>query len=173
MALTKEKKQKLIEDLRDKVSRQKSMILIGFSGIKVKELAELRKKLRESEAGLKVVKKNLADIVFKEKKINFKKDNFKEEIAFVFGFGDEVSPAKAVYEFSKDNESLKILGGYMENEEKDKETIMALAQLPSREELYAKLAGSVASPLSGFVNVLQGNIKGLVCALSAIKEAKN
>ena len=91
------------------------------------------------------------------------------EIALVLGYKDEVSPAKLVWQTSKTNQNLKIIGGFMNNKLMTAEEVATLAQLPSREELLAKMVGSMASPMSGFLTVLQGNIKGLVRVLSQIK----
>ena len=169
MALTKAQKQKALEDLEDKIARQKAMILVGISGVKVKDLTILRKELKANQGELKVAKKNLVDIALKEKKMDFDKDKFKMEMGLAFGFEDEIMPARLVYQLSRNVEGLKILGGFIENEFKDAEEIIKLAQLPSRIELLAKLAGSVASPISGLVNVLQGNIKGLITVLAKAK----
>ena len=170
MAITKEKKEIILEDLREKFSRQKAMILIGITGLKVKDTTELRNKIREIDGNLKVAKKTLMNIVLKENNLEFDKNKFKEEVALVFSFKDEVSSAKALYQFSKKNKNLKILGGYFEGNFKEVEDVVALAKLPSREELMARLVGGIGSPISGFVNVLKGNIKGLMCVLSAIKK---
>ena len=88
----------------------------------------------------------------------------------VLGFGDEVSPAKIPYQFSLGNENLKILGGFFEDKFRSAEEIIALAKIPSKQELFAKVVGSISSPISGFVNVLQGNIRNLVYALSKINQ---
>ena len=170
MAITKEKKEIILEDLREKFSRQKAMILIGITGLKVKDTTELRNKIREIDGNLKVAKKTLMNIVLKENNLEFDKNKFKEEVALVFSFKDEVSSAKALYQFSKKNKNLKILGGYFEGNFKEVEDVVALAKLPSREELMARLVGGIGSPISGFVNVLKGNIKGLMFVLSAIKK---
>jgi len=92
------------------------------------------------------------------------------EIALVLGYGDEIIPAKLVYEFSKENPSLKILGGFFENQFKPAEDFIALAQLPSKQELLARLVGSISSPIASFARVLKANLKGLVYVLSAIKK---
>lgn len=172
MALTKVQKQKILEDLREKIAKQKAIILVGITGLKVKDISGLRTKLKAIDGNIQVVKKTLAGIVFKEKKLDFDKNNFKEELALVFGFKDELSPAKTVYQFSRGNENLKILGGYLENKFKEAEEIIILAQIPTRGELLAKLVGSISSPISGLLNVLQGNIKGLILALNAISKSK-
>lgn len=170
MAITKEKKEIILEELREKFSRQKAVVIVGITGLKVKETTELRDKIREIDGNLKVAKKTLMNIVLKENNLEFNKDKFKEEIALVFGFKDEVSSAKEVYQFSKKNKNLKILGGYLEGDFKEAKEVIALAKLPSREELMARVVGGIGSPISGFVNVLKGNIKGLMFVLSAIKK---
>jgi len=170
MALNKAQKQKILDDLRDKIARQKAIVLVGITGLKVKDVSQLRKKLKTMDGNFKVFKKTLAEIVFKENKMEFDKRKFKEEIGLVFGFKDEMSPFKTVYQFARENDKLKILGGFLENKFKEKEEVIVLAQLPAKEELLAMLVGSLNAPISGLVNVLQGNIKGLVFALSSIKK---
>lgn len=170
MAVSKAKKQELISDLRDKIARQKAIVLVGITGLKVKDASELKKKLKAVEANFKVFKKTLAEIAFKENKMDFDKKKFKEELALVFGFKDQVAPAKILHQFSKTNDKVKILGGFVENKFMGREEMLAFAQLPGREELLAKLVGSLNAPASGLVNVLKGNIKGLVYILSSIKK---
>ena len=170
MALNKTQKQKILDDLRDKVAKQKAIVLVGITGLKVKDISQLRKKLKAMEGNIKVFKKTLAEIVFKENKMEFDKRGYKEEVALVFGFKDEISPVKTVYQFSRGNDKLKILGGFLENKFKAKEEMIILAQLPAREELLAKLVGSLNASMSGLVNVLKGNIKGLTYILSLIKK---
>jgi large subunit ribosomal protein L10 len=169
MPLTKVQKQKILDDLKDRLFRQKAIILVGISGLKVKDLSDLRKKIKAADGSLQVAKKTLAEIAFREKKLDFDKDKFKTELGFVFGFKDEISPAKTVYQFSKENENLKILGGYLEGKFKTAEEIVSLAQLPTREELLIKLISSINSSITGLINVLQGNIKGLISVLAKAK----
>ena len=174
MALTKAQKQKIVEDLREKIAEQKAMILIGISGLKVKDISDLRKRLKAIDAQIKVVKKTLTEIIFKEKKLAFEKDKFKEEIALVFGFKDEISLARTVYQFSQSlpagEGNLKILGGFLKNKFKETDEIITLAQIPTREELLARLAGSISAPVTNFVRALEYNLKGLVYVLSSIKK---
>ena len=172
MALTKTQKQKAIEELREKIEKQKSIAILDVGGVKVKDLSELRKSMKKKDCELKVAKKTFVQLIFNEKKI---KSNIKElpgEIALGFGYKDIVEPFKLAHSLSVKVENLKILGGLMENKMISKEEAVTLATLPSREELLAKLVGTIFNPISGFVNVLQGNIKGLIYALSAIKDIK-
>ena len=109
------------------------------------------------------------EIAFKKAKIEADPKKMPGEIALVFGYKDGMGPAKTIYQFSKENENLKILGGFFEDKFRTAEDIIVLAQLPSREELLAKLLGTISAPVSNFVSVLQGNIKGLITVLAKAK----
>lgn len=169
MPLTKEQKQKIVEELKEKIDRQKSMVFVAIEGLKAVDIFDLRKKLGEENCQLQVIKKTLADIAFKKEKLEFDIKALEGQFALVFGFGDEISPAKTAYQFSLGNENLKILGGFFEDKFRSAEEIIALAKIPSKQELFAKVVGSISSPISGFVNVLQGNIKGLINVLTKAK----
>lgn len=172
MALTKVQKEKVINDLKEKIERQKAVVFAVITGLKVKDLSNLRKDMKKKGCELKVAKKTLISSAFKQKKIDVNTKKLEGEIVLGFGYKDEVLPFKTLYEFSRNNENLKILGGLIGNELLEKEKAIELGQLPTREELLSRLVGSVSAPISGLVNVLQGNIKGLVCALSAISKIK-
>jgi len=169
MPLIKEQKQKIIDDLREKIAKQKAMIFVDFSGLKVKDLFNLRKKLKAAGNELKVAKKTLMDIVFKKGKLEVEPRKLPGEIALVFGYKDEISPAKIIWQFSQENPNLKILGGFFENKFLETEKVIELAKLPTREELLAKLVRSISSPMSNFVRILEANIKGLIYVLAKAK----
>lgn len=170
MAKTKEQKKKTIDELKEKIAKQKTIIFIDFTGLKVKDTFGLRKKLKKADSELKVAKKTLIQLVFENSGLKLDVERLKGEIALVFGYKDEISTAKAVYQSSQDNPNLKILGGFFEDEFREKEDFISLAQLPSKEELLARLAGSISAPVSNFVRALQYNLKGLVYVLSVIKD---
>lgn len=169
MALTKAQKQKILEDLKEKASRQKIILFVDFSGLKAKELFNLRKKLGALGAKLKVAKKTLISLVFKKEELGIDPRKLPGEVALVFGFEDEILPAKTVYQFSQEFPNLKILGGIFEKEARGAGDIIELAQLPPKEELLARLVGNVKSPISNFVRVLEANIKGLIIVLARAK----
>lgn len=169
MALTKLQKQKIIDDLKTKIEKQKSIVFANFKGLKVKDLSNLRKEMKEKDCELKVAKKSLLSLIFKQKKIDVDIKKMAGEIALGFGYKDEILPFKTLYDFSRENENIKIIGGLIGKDIFDKEKALELGQLPSKQELLARLVGSVSSPLSGMVNVLQGNIKGLMYILKQIK----
>lgn len=169
MAVSKQKKQEIVKELAEKLGRQKAVVFADFTGLKVKDLADLKSKLRKQDAEFKVAKKTLMKVAFKEKGIAVDPESLAGEIALVMGYTDETAPAKMVYEFSKTNQNIKILGGLLENKLLAADQVLNLAKLPSKPELLAKLVGSISSPSRNFVGVLQGNIRGLVTVLSKIK----
>ncbi len=170
MALTKEKKQNIVKDLEEKIEKQKAIVFMDFSGTKVKKLTNLRKKLKEENNELKVAKKTLMDIAFKNRKMAVETKNLNGEIGLVFGYENELSPAKIVYQFLKTNPNVKIAGGYIENRFYGSEDIIRFAELPGREQLLANLVGSLSAPMSNLVSVMSGNLRKLVIALSQIKK---
>jgi len=170
MALTKAQKKKILDELKEKIAKQKIMIFVDFAGLKVKDLSSLKKKLKAVGSQFRVAKKTLTQIALKDSGFKIEMKKLKGEIALVFGFKDEISPAKMVWQFSQENPNLKILAGFVEKKFVEAEKIIELAQLPTREELLARLVGSISAPISNFVNVLENNIKGLIYALYAIKK---
>lgn len=157
MALTKEKKQSLLQDLKTVIAKQKSVIFVDFSKVNSKDLFDLRKKLKASGCMLKVGKKTLIRVAFGQSNISFWnniKKNIPGQLALVFGLEDDIAPARISHTFTKTNENFKILGGIFENRFIEKERVLALANLPSRNELLSRLVGSLSSATTNFVRVL-------------------
>jgi large subunit ribosomal protein L10 len=172
MALTREQKKNIINDLESKIEKQKSIVFMDFTGIKVKELAKLRETLKESGNEMKVAKKSLMEIALKNKNIELDSKKLEGEVAMVFGYEDEITPSKLVYQFSRENQKAKILGGFLENRFYEISDIIRLAELPSKEQLLGMLLGTLSAPATNLVGVLSGNMRKLVFALSQIKEKK-
>jgi len=148
MAKTKLQKKEIIEDLKQNLINQKAIVFVDFQGLGAKALSELRNDLKEADCLLKVTKKTLLGLVFESLK--------------------ELVPAKIIYQFTKENENLKILGGLVKNKEYRFLTIQEvidLALLPSREEVFARLIGTLNAPVTNFVDVLKGNLRNFVFIL--------
>lgn len=167
MPKTKSQKQTIVRNIADTIEKQKAMVFVDYKGMGVAELAALRFQLKHVQGKLVVMKKTLFQKALKEKGIALSVKNLAGQIAAVFALEDPVAPIKSASVFAKTHDKLKILGGYFENAEHNKEAIAAIASLPSRQELLGKLVGTIASPVSGFVNALHGNIKGLVMVLKS------
>ena len=175
MAKTKEQKKEILEKLDKKIKQAKSIVFAKFDGLEVKDNEELRKQLREENSEYYVAKKTLMDIAFKKssdvKDLNIK--DFQGRIAAIFGYEDEVIPAKIIDKFAKDHqENIDFVGGIMEGKFLSADEVKTIAKLPSKQELYARIVGSINAPISGFVNALAGNLRNLVYVLKAIEEKK-
>lgn len=173
MAKTRAQKEQMVADLKDQFSKTKSVVFAEFSGVTVHAMESLRGDARNENVGVSVSKKTLMNIAAKEAGWEgVDTTSLPNSVVTLMGFEDEVAPAKLVADFAKENEGVQIVGGVLEGVFAQADQVIALSKLPSKDELYAKLVGSINAPVSGFVNVLAGNIRGLVTALNAIKEQK-
>ncbi|OQA04867.1 MAG: 50S ribosomal protein L10 [bacterium ADurb.Bin400] len=172
MAKTRTEKEALLQDLSERLEGSKSAVLLNYQGLKVKETEELRRALKAKAVSLKVAKVSLAKIALEKYGVEADEAVYDKPFAIAFGMEDEVAPAKEIAAFAKKYEALEVLGGILEKKYIAPSAVQQLASLPSKEELYAKVVGSIAAPLSGMVNVLAGNVRGLVNVLNAYKEKK-
>lgn len=171
--LNRTQKTKIVDDLAEKLAKQKVVLFSDFHGVSVAKTSELRQNLKKNNSEFKVAKKTLLNLALKKAKINFDTKTLQGELGVIFGFGDEALPAKLAYKFSRLNTTFKLLGGILSGKIFNANEAIALAKLPSREELLSKLVGAMQSPIQGLVNVLQGNIKNLVVVLQKIKESRS
>jgi len=174
MAITKEQKQNILKDLTDKFARAKAAILVDFNKLSVAKTMELRRLLKQIGADYKVAKKTLINRVLRAGDYKGADlDELKTQIGVVFSYGDPVPAASSLYKFSRLNEALKILGGFIGLGWQDKNKIIELAKLPSREVLLGQVVRMVAAPLSGLVTVLSGNMRNLVNLLNNLKTKRS
>lgn len=173
MPKTKEQKQQTVQELAENIKKAKAIVLADFKGLKVKEITALRRELKQKDIDCAVVKKTLMNLAFKESGIDFDAKKLLGHIIGVnFSQADEVAPAKILAAFAKAHEAMKILGGFLESKFIEAGQVKALAALPTKQELLARVAGSLQAPLSGLVRVMAGNIRGLLTVLSAYKDKK-
>jgi len=173
MPKTRSQKELIIKELAEKLAKYKSVVFADYKGLTVSESSEIRKLCKAQKAEYFVAKKTLikkALEVAKLKDIEIK--GLQGNVALIIGFEDEVAPAKLVATYGKEHQNLKLLGGIMEDKYMDLSQVTFLSQIPSKIELLSKLVGSLNAPVSGIVNVLAGNLRGLVNALNAIKNQK-
>lgn len=168
MAITKEKKKNIVSKIKEELEKQKIIIFVAINGIKAKDIFDLRKNLKEKDSKLTVIKKTLLKVAAKDLPVDVKK--LEGELGLIFGFGDELSAAKITKKFSSLHDNLKILGGIFNNEFIEKDKVLVFADIPSKEQLIANTLYTIKAPVSGFVNVLNANIKGLINVLKAINK---
>lgn len=170
MAVTRNEKEQILGELIEKFSRSKSVVFADYRGLDVKGLSDLRKELRKGNAEAKVAKKTLIRLAAKEQKIDEIPGNVMEGPVFVaFSYEDEMSGIQILYKFAKSNDKLSLLGGVINGQVVGPEVIKQYAELPSREELLAKLVGSINSPIAGTVGLLGNLISGFVRVMGAIQ----
>ena len=173
MAKTKKQKKQEIENLSTKLAESKATVFGSFDEVSVKDIEELRKELRENEAEMVVIKKTLMKKALKENKLEeLNTDEFTGSVAAVMGYNDEVAPARVVSKFKKTHDSVNIFSGTLESNILSIEEINNLAMLPSREELLAKVVGSLKAPVSNLVGVCAGLLRNVVGTLKAVSESK-
>jgi len=157
MALTQEQKQKQIVDVKEKIANQKSIVFVDFNKVSSQDMFALRKNLKEEGCNLKIAKKTLIRVAFGQSNISFWnkiKSVIPGQIALVLGIKDEIAPARIANKFAKDHKDFKILGGIFESRFIDREKVLVLANLPSRNDLLSRLVGSLSSSMASFVRVL-------------------
>lgn len=178
MGKTKAVKAAAIDELTQALENAKGVAFVTFEGLKVKDITKLRRDCRSAGITYLVAKKTLLKLALAKKGMDAVVDprELAGSIGAVFGTADEISAAKMVDAFAKDHPDLKFVGGLMP--EKDAwrflnlKEVTALAKLPSKQELIAKLVRTINNPVSGFVQVLSGNVRSIVQVLSAIRDSK-
>ncbi len=161
-----------VEEIKNKMGRSKVVVLADFSGLSVLKFSNLRRELSKANSECKVFKNKMIAIATKEDNLEGLADLLSGSTALIFGYEDEITAPKLLTKFAKDIKELKIKGGILSGKVVGPEGVKDIATLPSFEELLAKLMGSMSSPISGFMNVANGPIRGFVTALDAVAKQK-
>jgi large subunit ribosomal protein L10 len=165
-------KEQLVEEIKDRFDGSAAVLLVDYRGLSVKELQVLRVKLREVGAELTVYKNSLTEIAMRELALPSLAEQLAGPTAFVFAGEDPVASAKALTVFAKDHKALELKGGLVENQVVDSDGVKAIATLPSREELLAKLLGTMLNPIVGFARVLNGPTEAFARTVQAVADQK-
>ena len=161
-----------VAELKDLLTSSKGVVLVDYCGLTVAEDTELRSKMREAGVKYMVAKNTFIRIAAQEAGIEGLDAYLEHNTAVAFSAEDPVAPAKILNDFSKDHKALEIKAGILDGKVIGLDEVKAVAELPSREELLAKLVGSMQAPISGLVNVLQGTIRNFVYTLEAVRQKK-
>ncbi len=154
MPKTRAQKADIVTKLADKARRMKSVVFTSIGGYTMEDADKMRAQGRKEGVEFVVAKKTLLMRALKDAGLDIPAATFDGSILTAFGMQDEIAPAKLVAALSKDRDAIKIVGGLMEGKTVDAAYVKALAKIPTRLELYAKLVGSINNPVSGFVRVL-------------------
>ena len=162
-----------VERLKEKFSKAKILLLTDYKGLKVEEVNKLRLELRtKAQARMKVVKNRLAKIAVCGTNLEFLADHFVGTTAVTMTSADPTQAAKILVKFAKDHEKVKFKVAGMDGRVLTEKQVQALAMLPSREELLAKLLGSLQAPARNWVMVLAQIPRQLVNVLAAVRDKK-
>jgi len=173
MPKSKQQKTEMLASVQDKINKSNSAVFCVFNKLTVNDDRKLRGDLKKNGVDYEVAKKTLLQKSLAESQIpGVEIDSARGNVG-VAASQDEVAPAKFIYNFSKDKEDFKIIGGILNKQWVSAAMIIELAKLPSKTELIAKVVGTIKAPLSGFANVLSGNLRGLANVLNAVKNNKS
>ncbi len=170
--LSKAAKQKIIDDLASRFHSMPSVFVIEYQGLKVNEMDVLRKKLRQTNTELRVVKNSLLEKASLGTDVERMKDLFSGPTAVAICDGESSAAAKVFIDYGKDFPEIKIKGGIFEGEVVDVSRIERIAKLPSRQELLSEFIGLLSAPMGNLVGALEQARSNIVGVLEALKEKK-
>ena len=169
MALNREEKAAVIEEVSAQVAQAGSIVLAEYRGLTVEQITQLRKQARESGVYLRVLKNTLVRRAVKDTPYEKLADQMVGPLMYGIS-ADPVAPAKLIASFAKANDQLVVKGGAMPNVVMDVAGVQALATMPSREELLAKLLGTMQAPVATFVRTLNEVPTKFVRGLAAVRD---
>jgi large subunit ribosomal protein L10 len=171
--LNKENKQQVVTELHDKLQRAKAVFLADFRGMNVGKATDLRNELRKAAVEYKVVKNTLLDLASRDTDKESLSPHYTGPTAIALSYDDPVAAAKVLSRFAKEQQAtFKLKAGVLSGKVISVADIQALADLPSREVLLAKLLGTLQAPTANFVGVLAAVPGSFVRALNAIRIQK-
>ena len=158
--------------IKEKIDKAQVVIVTEYKGLSVEEITKLRRSLQKDGGDYMVTKNTLAKLAIKGTQYEVLAETLKGPIALAFGFEDQVAPAKALSQFIKDTKKGEIIAAAMDGTFMTAEEAKALANLPSKEEIYAKMLGCINSPASGIANSVNAVMSSLVRAIAAVRDQK-
>ena len=170
---TKAFKQDKVSLIKEKIDKAQVAIVTEYKGYSVEEITNLRRALQKEGGDYMVTKNTLAKLAIKDTPYEVLAETFKGPIAIAFGFEDQVAPAKALSKFIKDTKKGEIIAAALDGKLLSADEAKALATIPSKEEIYAKMLGCINSPASGIANSVNAVMSSLVRAVAAVRDQKS
>ena len=159
-----------VEAITERIQSAQSMVLADYTGLTVHQMTQFRRTCRASAVECRVVKNRLARIAADNADLAIMKDHLNGPTAIMFGPESQIDAAKIVVDFAKANEAMEIKGGFLDGAYLDKNQIVALSMVPSKDELIAKMMGSINSPVTGLAATLNAVTAGLARVINAVAE---
>jgi large subunit ribosomal protein L10 len=169
MALTRNEKAQLIEEYVEKVSRAEAAYIADYRGLSVKEIGDFRTEIRKADAGaeLEIGKNTLFRIAFEKAGWVVPAEHLVGPTAVLLTYDDPASPAKALKDYAKKNDKVKLKGGAVRNAILDVKGVEAMADLPSKDEIRARVVGMVQGPAQNIFGTIIAPLREIVQVLQA------
>ena len=168
--MNRDQKAAVIEEVAGQIQESEAVFAVDYRGISVPQAAALRTRLRDADASFRIVKNTLTERAADQAGAEALKELLQGPTAMTFVKGDAAAAAKALRDFRRATQLLEFKGGWMNGAALSPDEIDAIAQLPSREVLYGRLVGMVASPLTGLASAMGGLIGGLARQLQQMAD---
>lgn len=172
MSQAQEQKKLVVAEIRAKLESAKSVVFIDYRGLTVAEVTDLRAQFRKAGVEYQVLKNTLIKIAANDMGITALDNILEGPTAVAFSMEDPAVAAKIINEFAKKTKKTEVKAGLLEKEVLDAKGVQALADLPPKEVLIAKIMGSLNAPITNFVGVLSATLRSLVYALDAVRKTK-
>ena len=169
---TKAFKAEKISLIKEKIEKAKVAIVADYKGLSVEEITKLRRSVQKEDGDFMVTKNTLAKLAVKGTEYEVLTEAFTGPVAIAFGFEDQVAPAKALSKFIKESKKGEILAAALDGKLLSASEAKALAELPSKQEIYAKMLGCINSPASGIANSINAVMSSLTRAVAAVRDQK-
>lgn len=169
MPKSRAEKEALLQEVRDRLRRAQGAVLLDYRGLTVAEMDELRRRLRERGVELRVVKNTLAWLAAREMGLEGLRPHLDGPTAIAFGYDDPVAVAKGVLDYAEETKKVQLKGGVLEGRVIGLAEVKALARLPGRAELLARVLGGLRAPLAGLAGCLQAPLRGFAGAVEALR----
>jgi len=170
MAKTRLQKTELLNKYKDILENRSGYFLVNSDNINTPSVLNLKMQLKDVDANYTVVKNSIFKVALQETEQPLETQSIDGPTAIIYFDEDPTAPAKLIKQTQKETELLKAKGGVYEGEFLDEQRVMQLADIPSREVLLSQLVGTLNAPLSGFMNAVTGNVRGLTMVLKGISE---
>lgn len=170
MPKTRIQKEETVKQIQEKLGKAKSVVFADYRGLTMKQLSNLRDKLRDLNAEFTITKNTLLKLALPISHFSLPASSLEGPTASLFAYDEEISPIKILVKALKEAAVGKVKMGFLGVEPLDEMRIQQLASLPTKDELRGQTVGVLVAPLQGMVSVLQGNLRNLVYALSEMSK---
>lgn len=165
-------KEKMINELKEEITNASVAIVTDYRGLTVEEITTLRRGLQEKDAEYTVMKNTLAKIAVRDTKYEPLSQFLVGPTAVILGHTDQVGPVKVLTQFMKKAKKVTIKGGMLDSSVLNEDSVKQLSDMPSKEELIARMLGSINSPATGIVSCVNGVARNLVVCMDQIRKQK-